>query len=328
MNYKITAFVIISLLVLFSTSCVRRGEVYQNPLLANTPDPCIIRGGDGYFYNTTGSRINRSRDLLSWESMGSVLDSLPELIGYECQMWASSLNHIDDKYVCYYGIVPWERTDSAVLGVAVADSPTGPFTDLGIVMDGTGKVPFKCIEPCFFQNPDGSRWLIFKSYEMIGAIELEHNGLTIKEGAEPIRFGTPDFFAPYVYYHEGLYYIIMSRGACCEEESSTYHLVVARSSNLRGPYLNRAGEQLLDGAYDVLLQGNDQFIGPGHTSQWMTDDNGDTWLMYHSWVAGQIPEMNRALMLDKVTWTEDGWPVINDGTPSTEPHPGPYFHTH
>ena len=40
----------------------------------------------------------------------------------------------------------------------------------------------------------------------------------------------------------------------------------------------------------------------------------------------QIGGVNqRALMLDEVIWSDDGWPLINDGTPSYKRKPSPKF---
>jgi hypothetical protein len=46
--------------------------------------------------------------------------------------------------------------------------------------------------------------------------------------------------------------------------------------------------------------------------------------LYHGWDATE-PEAGRKMFIDKVTWGEDGWPVINNGTPSTTEMTAPYI---
>lgn len=318
--------IIASALLVATAACKHEGALYQNPLIACTPDPSVIKAEDGYFYNTTGAELSRSLDLVNWERTSHILAEVTAENGLQCQMWASSLNCIEGKYVCYYARVPWECPDSACIALAISDSPTKPFRNLGDIMDGTGKQPLRGKDPCIFRNTDdGSIWLMYKSPKGGAIIELEKDGTKVKANAEEIKVAPRTAMSPYIYRRGEYYYLIMSQGTCCEEESSTFHLVVTRSKDFRGPYVDRKGLPVMDGGYEMLLHSNEHFIGPGHTSQWITDDNGDTWLLYHSWVAGHIPDMQRALMLDQVTWTEDGWPQINDGTPSYTTKPGPYF---
>ena len=67
---------------------------------------------------------------------------------------------------------------------------------------------------------------------------------------------------------------------------------------------------------------NTTFVGPGHGSLVETP-NGDTWYAYHTWRYNMINVYppGRVLNLDKVEWTNDGWPVI--GNPTFFKTPGP-----
>ncbi len=68
--------------------------------------------------------------------------------------------------------------------------------------------------------------------------------------------------------------------------------------------------------------------GPGHNARLITDKNGDDWMLYHAMDVNNamIGGVNqRALMLDKVNWDADGWPIVNNGTPSYTPQPKPVF---
>ena len=74
-----------------------------------------------------------------------------------------------------------------------------------------------------------------------------------------------------------------------------------------------------------LLYGNDSFIAPGHTSQILTDDAGNDWICYHGYRKGSAAGNNRKFFIDRIDWTEDGWPVINGGAGPTTRAEAPVF---
>ena len=51
--------------------------------------------------------------------------------------------------------------------------------------------------------------------------------------------------------------------------------------------------------------------------------NGDSWLVYHAWRYGKIGlnPPGRPMMLDKIQWNQEGWPIV--GSPSDAPMPVP-----
>ncbi len=65
---------------------------------------------------------------------------------------------------------------------------------------------------------------------------------------------------------------------------------------------------------------NVTFVGPGHGSV-VSTDAGEDWFVYHAWPYGQIgqPDPGRMLMLDKILWTDEHWPIIGvNGHPSVD----------
>jgi arabinan endo-1,5-alpha-L-arabinosidase len=72
---------------------------------------------------------------------------------------------------------------------------------------------------------------------------------------------------------------------------------------------------MMNNHHEVIIQGNDRFVGTGHTSELVEDDAGNTWVLYHA-VDKNNPQ-GRVLMLDEVQWQE-GWPVVEGNTPSKE----------
>src|SRR3546814_453043 len=125
------------------------------------------------------------------------------------------------------------------------------------------------------------------------------------------------------------YYFFGSKGSCCEGADSKYHVLVARSENLKGPYLDKGGYAITDrGKGTLFIEGNVRIAGPGHNARLMADDEGTDWFLYHGIdrAKGTVSSgaSRRMLLLDKVTW-RDGWPEIAGRAPSTAPQEAPVF---
>ena len=119
----------------------------------------------------------------------------------------------------------------------------------------------------------------------------------------------------YIIKRDGYYYLFGSAGSCCNGANSTYHVVVARSENLMGPYVNKVGDRALDNQFSNLMYRSPDVVGPGHNSELVLDDAGQHWMLYHGYDAKDI-DSGRKVFLDKVTWDEDGWPVVENLRPS------------
>ena len=72
---------------------------------------------------------------------------------------------------------------------------------------------------------------------------------------------------------------------------------------------------MVDDAFEVVIRGNDRFVGPGHNSQLLTDKDGRDWILYHSYCRDNTSG-GRYLMLDEIVW-EDGWPRLAKYGPSS-----------
>ncbi len=67
---------------------------------------------------------------------------------------------------------------------------------------------------------------------------------------------------------------------------------------------------------------NKSWEGPGHCSVIKSPNN--EWLMfYHAWPRGKI-NTKRVMLLDQVKFV-NGWPEVNDGSPSENTMPNPKF---
>ncbi|MGQ1890233.1 family 43 glycosylhydrolase [Thermophagus sp. OGC60D27] len=292
---------------------------YSNPVYPGSmPDPSIIKGRDGnyYLYATEDIRntpICKSEDLVSWELIGTAFseETRPD---FEPNggLWAPDINYINDQYVLYYSMSVWGGGNTCGIGVATAASPQGPFNDQGKLFRSNEIGVHNSIDP-FYIEEDGKKYLFWGSFFGIYAIELTDDGLSLKYKAEKKQIAGTAFEGVYIHKKDNYYYMFASVGSCCEGVNSTYHLVVGRSESLLGPYVDKEGKDMMDNGYEVVIGSNEKFVGNGHCSEIIQDNEGVDWILYHG-IEVENP-VGRVLLLDQVHW-ENGWPTVNDGTPS------------
>lgn len=311
-------------------------KTFSNPVInRDAPDPTVIRAHDGKFYLfSTGANIYMSEDYVNWKPCGNAFtDATRPTWGTNgAGIWAPDINYINNQYVLYYAMSTWGDPNPGI-GVAVSKEPYGPFK---APAGSSGKL-FRSndsnirvgnsIDPCYIEA-DGHKYIFWGSFQGIYAIELADDGLSIKPGATPVeitqRHNTwtgSAIEAIYILKHDGYYYLIGSQGSCCEGLNSTYHLSMARSKNILGPYVNRAGKGTLADYYSGLLYGSADVKGPGHNAEWIEDDNGNWWILFHGYDVNDA-DAGRKVWLDRVYWGKDGWPYMKNMKPSlTQSYP-------
>lgn len=303
---------------------------YSNPVInLDVADPSVQRGTDGAWYCVaTGGGMYRSSDLVNWTSMGSAFMDYPRWNeGYT--VWATDVSRIGKDYIMYYALAKWG--DETITGIGAATAPTaeGPYRDMGKMFAMAESGVQNSIDPCFFEEGD-RKYMVWGSFHGIYIAELEDDGLTVRWNTKKQIAGS-NFEGAMLHRHGGYYYLLASVGSCCEGANSTYKVVVGRSTSLMGDYETRSdngslwSNKMLRNAYDVVIDRNSRFAGPGHNSEIVTDDEGQDWILYHAYDLTQN-DSERMLMIDRITW-QDGWPVVVGGTPSTTPQQAPVFHS-
>lgn len=95
--------------------------------LLNLADPCVIKVGDTWYLYATepgpGHTAWASTDLITWENRGEAWLPTPDNWNVRGQAWAPHVRVADDGYYLYY-------TADKQIGVAVSDSPEGPFEEV------------------------------------------------------------------------------------------------------------------------------------------------------------------------------------------------------
>ena len=272
------------------------GITYTNPVItfSSAADPTVIRTEDGfYLYATQTDKywvpIYFSKDLVNWEFKRTAFRNAtkPQIPGGGA-FWAPEIRHINGKYVLYFSWAKWGDGDASYTAVATSDSPLGDFVNSKELLT---KEDFgsNCIDQ-FYYEEDNKKYMFVGSFNGIYVTELTDDGLSVKRNEN----GTPTlkkqvcgkaFEGTNIYKKNGYYYLFASINNCCDGERSRYKVVVGRSQDLLGPYLDKSGKDMINNAWELVLEGDGQkFFGPGHNSIIVQDDAGTDWMIYHSYV--------------------------------------------
>lgn len=310
---------------------------FSNPVYGSDfPDPSVVRAQDGNFYTyATGQRGLRSADLMSWTRLSNVIarptwndttyvDGEGNKKTDSYSFWACDVSYVDGKYHMFYACALWGNGSRTGIGSAQGTDPT-KFTDKGRLFRSTEIGVTNSIDPCYVEEKD-QKYIVWGSFHGIYLAELTDDGFSLKNPKALTKLAGGAFEGAMIYKRKNYYYLFASVGSCCDGENSTYRTVVGRATSLKGPYVNKQGGKMVDNNYTTIISGDDRWKGPGHNSEIVTDDNGDDWVLYHSYDKNN-GYSGRLLLLDKVTWDVAGWPSVNDGHPSSGEMPGPVFYT-
>lgn len=135
-------------IVLFALACLfvtllyaQNTGTYSNPLNVQFGDPYILRTTTGkyYMYGTGAGAKNgfaaySSDNLIDWKQEGQVYFGNNKNGWGEHSYWAPEVYERNGKYYMFYSaqwkVNPTKEEENFKIGVAVADRPTGPFTDI------------------------------------------------------------------------------------------------------------------------------------------------------------------------------------------------------
>ncbi len=289
------------------------------------------------FYTGRGVPSYHSQDLVKWERGPAVFKTPPEWIAKivpanrRMSYWAPDIIKLGDRYLLYYSVSSFGKMTSAI-GLATnptldPDDPAYLWTEQGLVVrtqEGQQGEAYNAIDPAIFHDRDGSLWMTFGSYwSGIKLIQLDpQTGKRIAPDSKMVPLAYNDSIeASYLCRHDDYYYLFVNWDSCCQGPKSTYNIRIGRSETVTGPYLDKAGVNMLQrGGTLFLATTNGPLIGPGHAGtltaegkQWFTSD-----------FEGDLRMGGRAtLAIMPLRWNADGWPEatvndLKDGSPADE----------
>ncbi|MCQ2166206.1 MAG: family 43 glycosylhydrolase [Bacteroidales bacterium] len=318
------------------------GKVVENP---DCHDPVVAFCDGRYYMFMTGMRVLSSTDQKKWRIERNVFMELPQWAsdkGFKGFPWAPDIFYHDGLWYLYYSCSGFGKNRSAI-GVSVnktlnPESPDFRWEDRGMVVESIpGRDEWNAIDPNVIIDENGDGWMVFGSFWR--GIKMFKLDKTLTRIAEPQVWypvarrpeGTaPDTVssdkavspdprgkdfdagngaveAPFIFRHGEYYYLFVSFDLCCRGPLSTYNTVVGRSKCVYGPYYDKNGAPMMESGGTPVLQPNRQYAGVGHCAVISTDD-GD-YIYCHAY--DKDFDFASKLLVRKVEWSEDGWPVVN-----------------
>ena len=301
--------------------------------------PAANEKGDWHFHMIA---IYRSTDLVEWSYVGDAFADRPAgLASPTSGLWAPEPEFLNGRYYLYFTVTDVADAHSpeagcdrdSAIGVAVADSPAGPWvaaTDPVVPprRAGPGCEFHWTFDPKVVED-DGRKWIYYGSYGGGVFVQpLRADGLAAE--GEPRMVGAAwRYEGAEVVKHGGWWYLFGSTTDCCNGPLTGYAVYVGRARTPAGPFLDRLGQDLAAsraGGTSVLFQNGNRWVGVGHNTVF-PDAAGQWWTIYHGidvnepFFSARDKLTRRLALLDRIDWV-DGWPVAR-GAPSDEPRPAP-----
>ncbi|MEU2772541.1 family 43 glycosylhydrolase [Streptomyces sp. NPDC007162] len=295
--------------------------VMRSPVLPGlNADPNIVRFGDTfYLYPTTdgydgwsGTRFKAysSTDLVHWTDRGVILDLGPDISWADSRAWAPTIAQKDGKYYFYF-------CADANIGVAVADSPTGPFKDaLGKPLLRSGDFSGQMIDPAVFTDDDGQSYLYFGNGH---AYVVPLNADMTSIDPSKVRDITPSGYneGSFVIKRNGIYYFMWSENDTRDEN---YRVAYATGPSPTGPWTERGVILSKDLSLGIR--------GTGHHSVVHVPNTDDWYIAYHRFAIPGGDGTHRETTVDRLEFAADGLiepvvPTLTGIDPVTVVHAGP-----
>ena len=299
--------------------------VSNNPVLPGFhADPEILyshKTGRYYIYSTsdgapgwggTDFRCFSSDDLSDWRDEGVVLDLASDQVKWaDGNAWAPAIEEklIDGKYryFLYFSGNPVAGGGKQI-GVAMADDPTGPFTDLGhpiITESPTGRG--QQIDVDVFTDPVSKKSYLYWGNGYMAGAELTPDMSAIVDSTLTVmtpKGGTLETYsyreAPYVFYNNGTYYFMWSVD---DTGSPNYHVAYGTSDTPLGA--------IKVAKKPVILRQDParQIYGPAHNSVIRIPATNDWRIVYHRINPAYLndsPGIHREVCIDRLTINPNG----------------------
>ena len=267
--------------------------------VSTNPNPL---GGQWTFY----PGIATPRNVFAWASPGTA---------YAAQV----VQGRDGKFYLYAPVTETgsKSSDRFAIGVAVSDSPIGPFKDVhpsGPILSQT--VPalgnnIQNIDPTVLVDDDGKVYIYYGTFGQLRGYELASDMVTTKGQVVTVNSLNGFFEAPWIMKRGSTYYMLYAAnnaGANSPCTPTSYHACIAyrTASSPLGPWTFR----------DVILGiVTSTTSHPGAVAL-----NGKWYFVYHTADANGGGHFRRSIAFDELTWDDTKTPPrINRIVPTRRP---------
>ncbi len=245
---------------------------YLNPIREGADPFILLHDGKYYLYSTDapdGYYVHESDDLVEWIDRGYCLRK-EDVMG-EKWFWAPEIMYRNGKFWMVY-------TSEEHLGIAVADSPLGPFRQ----EKKQWLSERNAIDGDFFVDDDGTIYLYYVRFDcgnVIYGSRLDEETMTLDESSEKRLIAATDEWetklglvaeGPFMVKHNGRYYLTYSAN---DYRSIDYAIGYAVSDSPLGPFTKYEG--------NPILHRNESVNGVGHHSFTYSKDGSRMICVYH-----------------------------------------------
>jgi arabinan endo-1,5-alpha-L-arabinosidase len=279
-------------------------------------DPSAVKTpSGGYILVHTGANITikTSTDRTAWRDAGSAFPNGASWTlshtGGSNQLWAPDISFHNGQYYLYYAASTFGSRNSAIFLATSTTGASGSWTNQGLVIATTTSDNFNAIDPNLVVDDQGRWWLTLGSFWTgIKLVQLDPaTGKRLNSTITGIaqRTGSSTAIeAPYIFRHGGYYYLWVSFDLCCRGASSTYRIMVGRSTSVTGPYVDRNGTAMTSGGGTQVLAGHGSIHGPGHEA--VLADTDANILIYHYYADSGASYLG----INRLGYDSAGWPFV------------------
>lgn len=288
-----------------------------NPALAgNYADPDLIyaeKTGRFYLYPTSDGftgwsgtyfKAFSSPDLVNWKDEGKILELGKDVRWAARNAWAPCMieRKINDVYKYFYYFSAAQK-----IGVAVSDSPTGPFVDMGKpLIDGVpeGVKGGQQIDPDVFADPQTGKYYLYWGNGYMAGAELNDDMVSLKPGTTNVM--TPDATyreGAHVFYRNNNYYFLWSED---DTRSENYKVRYGFSDSPLGKITVPQNNIV------VTKDPSQGIYATGHNSTIQVPGKDEWYLVYHRFQypdgikMGRAAGYNREVCIDRLEFNPDG----------------------
>lgn len=372
---NISASIVITLTLYGSALLAQsNSDTYQNPLPVKFGDPYVLQNNGKYYMYGTGAGAKNgfaaysSTDLVNWKHEGQVYHASnvngwsDSTAAWDGAYWAPEVYKHQGKFYMFYSAQWKENPDKDLenfrIGVAVANSPTGPFIDLtnhpifdpgypiidaNVLFDTTGRIYLYYSRACY-EHPVESEvaawakqkgWYDVIEESWVYGVELKPDFSGVK--GEPVLLLRPPVKMD-DHQAEWESRSVTSRevnrrwteGSFIFKKGDTYYMMY--SANYFGGKNYAVGYAtsksplgpFTKASNNPVLQKNTEkggvVTGTGHNSVTYSPDGKEMFCVYHARTTGTGDE--RVVFIDRMKILEDGTLVVEGPTTSRQPAPG------
>ena len=260
-------------------------------------------GSDGWMSTSFGAWS--SKDLVAWKNQGVILDFPRDLTWAKVRAWAPAIATKNGKYYFYFSA-------DQNIGVAVADSPVGPFKDaLGKPLVAKGAFAAQIIDPMVFVDDDGEAYLYFGQGNCFVA---KLNDDMISFDATKAKKITPPGYneGSFVFKRKGVYYLSWSE---FDTRDPRYSVAYGTANSPWGPFKKAE--------VNPILKQRGAVVGAGHHSVVQVPGRDEWVIAYHRFRIPGGNGYNRETCLSPLRFDAQGAIVpvnVFETAPPLAPH--------